>query len=711
LEAKRLKKIIIFFFSFLIPTILYAQTTEIKLSASDGTQIDFFGGSVSLSNDYMIVGAIRAETNGVETGAAYIFKNENNVWIEKAKLTASDTTAPDGFGGAVAIYDDYAVVGFVSDDENGRLSGSAYVYKREGEAWIEKTRLLPADGDEHDRFGTSISLYEDYVLIGASDDDENGQLSGSAYMFMRNGDTWTESAKLLPSDASDDARFGSSVALTENLALIGAPTDDTNVNSAGAVYVFLRQGSTWTEQTKLVAADLSDGIMFGLSVSIHDTLAIIGAIGNNALGHPGAAYVFRQEGMNWVQEDKLEASDGENSDGFGESVSIYEDYALIGARDDLANGWLSGSAYVFRRQGKSWVEEVKLIPSDGFNTKNFGRATVLAIDQAFIGAPHAADTGSVYIYSGFYRDILLDISIDPLYQPVPMAGDTFPLDLAVRNTTADIQNLEFWTTVYKPNGTPLGPSSGPFSIKLQPIQTTNVQDILEITGPADAGIYKVISRVGSYPDTVVHIDSTIFRKLGPGPAVSNPIADLAVFENFGPTVIASLDTIFSHPGGSSLTYSAQTDGNTIAILPSNLLRLRSIASFTGTSEVIVTASDEQPVSISDTFYVTVQPVVGVEEDPESLTRSFQLLQNYPNPFNPTTTIAFNLPATQKVNLTIFSLNGERVKTLISQQLHSGEHQISWDGTNSANQRVSSGIYLYRLSAENYTSIRKMALLR
>ncbi|MCX5635489.1 MAG: FG-GAP repeat protein [Planctomycetota bacterium] len=167
-----------------------------KLLASDGTAGILFGRSVSISGNYAIVGASSDDDNGGDSGSAYIFNRDGTNWVQQQKLTASDGAASDQFGYSVSISGDYAIVGAYGDDDKGSASGSAYIFKRDGTSWVQQQKLLAsADGATNDYFGRSVSISGDYAIAGAYGDDDKGSCSGSAYIFKRDGTSWSEQAK------------------------------------------------------------------------------------------------------------------------------------------------------------------------------------------------------------------------------------------------------------------------------------------------------------------------------------------------------------------------------------------------------------------------------------------------------------------------------------------------------------------------------------
>ena len=379
----------------------YGQLNELKLNASDAAAGDDFGWWVSISGDYAVIGARFDDDNGINAGSAYVFKRSGKRWIQETHLLASDGATGDQFGRSVSISGDYVVVGARYNDENGINAGSAYVFKRNDTAWIQEAHLLPLDGAANQFFGSSVSISGDYVLSGAFQDDDNGFFSGSAYVFKRTGESWAEEAKLLSSDGVTFDGFGISVAISGDYALVGAWGEDDNGSKSGAVYVFKRTGTSWAEEAKLLPSDGEANDWFGSSVAISGDYAIVGAWGDDDNGSSaGSAYLFRRTGTSWAEEAKLLPSDGAADYFFGFPVSISGEHVVVGAVGDG-----SGAVYVFKRTGTSWVQEIKLHASDGEADDSFGHSVSISDDYVIVGAfaddDHGTDAGSVYIYTGF----------------------------------------------------------------------------------------------------------------------------------------------------------------------------------------------------------------------------------------------------------------------------------------------------------------------
>jgi len=297
-----------------------------------------------------VIGALLDDDNGSFSGSAYVYVRSNGVWSEQQKLTASDGAERDNFGFSVSISGNTAVIGAPYDDDRGANSGSAYVYVSSNGVWNEQQKLTASDGAPDDRFGHSVSISGDTAVIGANRDDDNGSFSGSAYVYVRSNGVWSEQQKLTASDGAPDDRFGFgfTVSISGDTAVIGAHRDDDNGDASGSAYVYVRSNGVWSEQQKLTASDGAPNDFFGYSVSISGDTAVIGANQDDDNGSfSGSAYVYVRSNGVWSEQQKLTASDGASTDYFGFSVSISGDTAVIGAYQDDDNGDASGSAYVY----------------------------------------------------------------------------------------------------------------------------------------------------------------------------------------------------------------------------------------------------------------------------------------------------------------------------------------------------------------------------
>src|SRR5262245_60340160 len=344
---------------------------ETKLVASGASLVANVGISVALSGDTAVIGAAYDDhAGGIGAGSAYVFVRDGTGWTQEAKLVASDAAAYDNFGYSVSLSGDTAVVGALGDDHAGGFAaGSAYVFVRSGTVWTQQAKLVASDYAAEDQFGSGVSISGDTAVIGAQRDDHAGeQTAGSAYVFVRSGTVWTQQAKLVASDPAVGDQFGSGVSISGDTAVIGAQLDDqAGELDAGSAYVFVRSGTSWTQQAKLVASDAAAADRLGISVAVAGDTAAVGARADDHVGgvDAGSAYVFVRTGTVWTQQAKLVASDAAANDWFGFSIALSGDSAVIGAvYDDHTGGTNAGSAYLFVRSRTVWTQEAKLVASD-----------------------------------------------------------------------------------------------------------------------------------------------------------------------------------------------------------------------------------------------------------------------------------------------------------------------------------------------------------
>ncbi len=366
-----------------------------------------FGWSTALQGDTLVASAVGQDIEqGYSRGAVYLYQHNGTGWVEAFRLTSSDGAEHDSFGYSVDRSGDTIVASASSDDDLGQDSGSAYIFESDGESWNE-TKILAPDGASSDHFGRSVAIDGDIALIGADGDDDFGSGSGSAYVFRRYGSGWAFEQKLLAEDAHKNGRFGMSVALEGEIALIGAYGYGDLSDDPGAAYVFQFDSNSgeWTQKAKITASDGEWDDSFGRYVAMSGEVIVIGAP-ETVTNRPGMAYIYRYDagGDTWVEEAKLEAVDGGNGDRFGYRVAVCGDAVIIAACYDDDHGTNSGSAYYYRfdPDESKWIMHKKLVPEDGMEWAEFGYAVALDGDIAVIGAPRDSEideeSGAAYVY-------------------------------------------------------------------------------------------------------------------------------------------------------------------------------------------------------------------------------------------------------------------------------------------------------------------------
>ncbi len=393
---------------------------------------NYLGHAVAISGDRALIGAYQYSSY---RGAAYVYKwapGSPGSWAQEGgRLFPAGLANSDYFGRAVAIDGDYAVIGAYGDDTYGSRSGAAYVYQRSGSSWVYRAKLMADDANVGDWFGESVAISGDTILVGAPASDT---LTGAVYAFVGSGSSWGQQQKI---NAGFRDHFGVALAIDGDTAIVGADLDDHGAGAnAGSAYVYVRSGGTWALEQRLDAG--SDGAAqdrFGLSVAIDGDTALIGAwrADDGSTSDVGAAYVWARNGATWTKRQRLMAAAGDrqSADGFGRSVSISGDVALIGSWQDGGFQSLGGAAYAFLFDGASWVQEEKLGASDAGVHDKFGASVGISGDKAVVGAPYKGSTnaGGAYLYNGLFdcnRNQVLDVSDVEGYGWPDTDGDRLP---------------------------------------------------------------------------------------------------------------------------------------------------------------------------------------------------------------------------------------------------------------------------------------------
>ena len=388
-------------------------TLQQKLVTSDEFA-QAFGWDVAISGDTVVVGT-HGDAVGPDQGSAFVFVRSGDTWTEQQKLTASDAAAGDLFGFSVGISGETIVVGAPFDDGAAGLDqGSAYVFVRSGSVWSEQQKLEASDAAAQDLFGRSVAISGEMAVVGApTDDGTAGENQGSAYYFVRSGAVWSEQQKLEASDAAADEFFGE-VAISGETVVVGAHGDDSAAGfDQGSAYVFVRSGGVWSEQQKLEASDAAALDSFGTSVAISGETIVVGAPSDDGAiaENEGSAYVFVRSGGVWSEQQKLEASDPVYFNFFGFSVAISGETVVVGAQDGGSQGTFQGSAHLFVRIDGVWSEQQILKPSDADQGEVFGHSVAMSAETLVVGAP--GESGAYVFVAGPTIKLNAPISLWP----------------------------------------------------------------------------------------------------------------------------------------------------------------------------------------------------------------------------------------------------------------------------------------------------------
>ncbi len=380
---------------------------QAKLLAGDGAANEQFGNAVAVSGVTVVVGAFEADSDGVlGLGAAYVFARNGAAWVQQATLSAADGTAQDHFGVAVAVAGDTVVTGAFEAEVGANLSqGAAYAFTING-ALAQQQVITAADGGADEYFGTSVAVSGNTAVIAAPYDNIGAnQSQGAVYVYVRSGGTWSLQQKLTAGDGAAQDWFGYAVALSGDTLVAGAFQDTIGTHSQqGSAYVFVRTGAVWSQLQKLTVQLGATGDHFGAAVAMSGETMVIGTNKPNG-GTPGVAYVYVRSGATWVAQALLTAADVTGFDRFGTAVALSGNTALVGATaDTIGLNAQQGSVYVFVRNGALWSQQAKLTALDGAPNDFFGNAVALSGETAVIGAVNdtvGANTqqGSAYVFA------------------------------------------------------------------------------------------------------------------------------------------------------------------------------------------------------------------------------------------------------------------------------------------------------------------------
>jgi hypothetical protein len=450
---------------------LTTQTITLTPSASEGATIEIAGQDVASGTDWQsgllalgpneITVTVSADDYPDRVYMLTVTRAASLAYVKAGNAEGDDALA------SVAISGDTLVAGAPGEDSNATTvdgdganddaaaSGAAYVFVRSGGAWTQQAYLKAENNNAGDAFGSSVAISGDTVVVGAPDEDSNATTvdgdganddaaeSGAAYVFVRSGISWTQQAYLKASNAGAGDAFGTSVAVSADTIVVGANLEDSNATTiggdganddaaeSGAAYVFLRDGTSWSEQAYLKASNAEAGDGFGGTVAISgDTVAVgasledSGALGvdgdqgNDAAEDSGAAYVFERSGTTWSQQAYVKATNTDAFDVFGISVAIDGNTLVVGASLEDSNATTvggsganddamdSGAAYVYRRTGNSWNDQAYLKAANAGAGDTFGFSVAISGDAVVIGA--RLEDGSATVVDGVDDDAAQD---------------------------------------------------------------------------------------------------------------------------------------------------------------------------------------------------------------------------------------------------------------------------------------------------------------
>jgi len=692
-----------------------------KLTAPVRNAEDLFGHSVDICGNYAIVGSPQEEE-----GRAYIFFYNGTSWIEQDKLKSIDFSVGDNFGYSVALSEDRAVIGAVYEDDNVAgtdsvgSAGSAYIFSRSGSTWTQSAKIVATNRVQNDQFGFRVAISGSYVVVSSPYVDYDADSlnyepqAGAAYVYYHGTSGWQLQQTLVASDRDMSDFFGYSMDIDGSTIVVGAYMEDPNSKEkAGSAYIYMRSGSTWSEQQKIEGSEQWVSDFFGRDVAIDGDYIIVGADGEdhdtlaaNYIANAGAAYVFKYFGGVWTEQEKIVAPFRRADDAFGNEVDISNDVVLIGAighdldgdEANLKSG--SGAAYVFSTGiGGSVIAEIN-VQSDGVD---------IASGDTIPSLEDNTDFGITQITSGRNEKTynIQNLGTGSLFLGEPILSGTDTSDFSILTSPSD---------------TILAGNSSTFRILFSPSAVgVRKAKVTIANSDADENPYTfAIQGTGIIlqPDIYVHVDSIEIVSGDNTPSFidntdfgtvyldSGSITKTYSISNLGLGFL-HIDSIFVHdswgvhfivssPAPDSLA-PGSSGSFTISFTPNDTtLRLGS-----------VNIESNDPDEAHYQFMIQgrgLQEEVGIT-DP-NIPDNFSLFPAYPNPFNPRTVISMHYAEGGNSTVNIYNLQGKLIDRLINGYVEAGTYELTWDAND-----MPSGMYIVRMTAGDFIAYRKIILIK
>ncbi len=373
----------VLFYTLCCNTYGVEQLKKEKIWGNDTAANDYLGISVDIDENTIVAGA-QGDDNS--TGAAYVFVKNGGQWIQQAKLQANDAAENELFGRKVAISGDTIIVG-TRGDQSGY--GAAYIFVRNGETWTQQAKL--SDGVLNSHYGVSVAVDGDTAVVGAAN------VGGSVYVYTRSGTTWTLQQNFSAGDTASNDYFGGAVAIEGDTLFIGNRYGDALNYDTGEFYIFTRNGGVWSQSQKFYPSQPKVSSFMGTNLDLEGDWAIVGAeCSSGYYNYPGYAYIYKKNSGSWSEHQIITASDSAVSDLFGRDVAISDEKILVGASYTVNYC----SSYLFKFNMTSWSEDQKIYETT-YNDK-YGYSVAIDKNTAVVGAywdsEMASRTGAVYVY-------------------------------------------------------------------------------------------------------------------------------------------------------------------------------------------------------------------------------------------------------------------------------------------------------------------------
>lgn len=378
-----------------------------------------FGNAVAIQGRSALIAEVGASTNFRSEGAVHAYEHSANSWNANGVLRGTEQDANQLFGDTVALHQDLAVIGMPGDDDTLENAGGALVYEREGGAWQPVAKLsAETDASSGALFGSASATDGTTIVIGARAESHASNFAGAAYVYRKtDAGEWKSEARLIPSDPTFEGWFGTSVDVSGDRVVVGAPGVNVGVQSTGVVYVFVRddQGN-WSEEDRLWELAGSPNAQAGTAVAIDGDRLVVGAAG--LAGNTGLALTYTRQGSTWMFENSIQGLQSTTHSRFAESLSLEGTTLIVGAPGELQD---VGAVYVYERTDLDYLFMNRIAPTPGADVTAYGRRVDLEGDLLvvgshlenthglFAGGAHAyRKVGSLWIGGGLAPPVLLE---------------------------------------------------------------------------------------------------------------------------------------------------------------------------------------------------------------------------------------------------------------------------------------------------------------
>lgn len=365
-----------------------AQST--KLFAFDGASYDQFGSAVAACRQFVVVGAEFADDVQFNSGKVYVWRWVGGVLVPEAVLTPSEAFINDRFGRSLSVHRNVLVVGSDSSGDTAIESrGAAHVFRRVAGVWTEEQRLVPESLTDPAFFGWEVDVYGEQLIVGAPSLRIDFDDDGAAWIYRHDGEQWAEQPILRPDDPHEEHLFGHAVQIQGRTAAISALGDSQVAFEAGAVYIFERQSDgSWVQAQKLIPPDIANWDGFGESIAMNGNWLAVGTPNDDDAGtSTGAVYLYRRVAGTWLLQEKLTASDAQKGGQFGRVVSLDGARLAVGALNQEDRQAFAGAVYMFHWTGSVWRETRKILPEGLMSLSEFGSDVDLSGGRLIAGAP------------------------------------------------------------------------------------------------------------------------------------------------------------------------------------------------------------------------------------------------------------------------------------------------------------------------------------